>query len=182
MTNLDGKKVAIIVDNYFEQAELEEPKKALESAGVQVHIIASDEGEVQGVNGDINKGDTFFVTKTFNEAVVNEYDALVVPGGTINADNLRVNVAAQTWLKSFLSDNKPVAIICHGPWLLISSGVASGRTLTSYHTLKDDLINAGAHWVDKEVVVDENLITSRNPDDLPAFNNALLTMIGAASG
>jgi deglycase len=174
MANLTGKKVAIIVHNYFEQAELEEPKKALEAAGAAVDIIAPESGEMTGVNGDINKGGTFQVDKTFNEAILDEYDGLVVPGGTINADNLRVDPAAQTWLQTFLGSGKPVAVICHGPWLIISSGLAKGKRLTSYNTLKDDLVNAGAQWVDEEVVVDGNLITSRSPDDLPAFNDALI--------
>lgn len=179
MADLTGKKVAIIVHNFFEQVELEKPKQALEEAGAEVHIIAAKDGEVQGVNGDINKGDTFTVDKTFNEAVTDDYDGLVVPGGTINADKLRVDVAAQTWLKTFLGDGKPTAVICHGPWLIISSGLARERKLTSYHTLKDDLVNAGANWVDEEVVIDNNLITSRNPDDIPAFNQALIAALGA---
>lgn len=177
MAQLTSKKIAIIVDNYFEQAELEEPKKALEGAGATVHIVAAEEGEVRGVNGDINKGDAFSVDKTFDQADPEDYDALVVPGGTINADNLRINSNAQSWIKYFDGAKKPVAVICHGPWLIISSSLAQGRKLTSYHTLKDDLINAGAEWADEEVVVDDNLITSRNPDDLPAFNKALISAL-----
>lgn len=178
MSNLQEKRVAIIVHNYFEQAELEKPKDALEAAGALVHIIAPESGEVQGVNGDINKGDAFRVDFTLEEASPSEYDALVVPGGTINADNLRINKDAQMWLQSFVASGKPVAVICHGPWLIVSSNLARGKKLTSYHTLKDDLINAGADWVDEEVVVDGNLITSRNPNDIPAFNNALLQALG----
>lgn len=174
MADVSSKKVAIIVHNYFEQAELEEPKKALEEEGVTVHIIAPESEEVQAVNGDINKGDTFQVDFTFEEASPDEYDALVVPGGTINADKLRINQDAQTWLKSFIGAGKPTAVICHGPWLIISSNLARGKKLTSYHTLKDDVINAGGNWVDEEVVIDGSLITSRNPDDLPAFNKALI--------
>ena len=173
MAQLDGKKVAILVDDYFEQAELEEPKKALEAAGATVEIVAPEAGEVTGLK-HIDKGDTFLVDKTLEETQPDEYDAVVVPGGVVNADTLRMNEAAHTFLKSFDEAGQPMAIICHGPWLLVSSHLAQGRKLTSYFTLQDDSENAGAEWSDQEVVMDGNLITSRNPDDLPAFNNALI--------
>lgn len=176
MAKLENKTVAIIVDNYFEQIELTSPKEALEGAGVTVHIIATKSGEVQGLN-HIDEGDSFTVDSDIASANPAEYDAVVVPGGVINSDNLRINEDAQTFLKSFESMGKPMAVICHGPWLVVSSNIARGKKMTSYHTLKDDVVNAGGEWVDEEVVVDGNLITSRNPDDLPAFNNALISAL-----
>lgn len=177
MAQLTGKTVAVIVHNYFEQVELTSPKEALEAAGATVHIIATQPGEVQGMNSDVNKADTFPVDATFRETNPDDYDALVVPGGTVNADKLRVAAEAQAWLKTCMAAGKPTAVICHGPWLIISSGIARGKKLTSYYTLKDDLVNAGAEWADEAAVVDGSLITSRSPDDLPAFNEALIVAL-----
>lgn len=176
-SQLAGKKVAILVHNYFEQSELEQPKKALEEAGATTHIISSED-EVQGMNGDTEPGDTFAVDLKPEDAEAAEYDALVIPGGVVNADKLRVRPEAIGMLRAFMESGKPVAIICHGPWLLVSAGLAKGKQVTSYYTLQDDLRNAGAEWSDQEVVVDGNLITSRNPGDIPAFNKALIAQLG----
>jgi len=177
MADLHGKKVAIIVNNYFEEAELAQPKAALEQAGAQVDIIAPEGDEVQGMKHDTDKSKTFKVDHHFDEVNLSDYDAMVIPGGTVNADKLRTVPEALTAIKTFMASNKPLAVICHGPWTLISAGIARGKRLTSFFTLKDDMRNAGADWVDEEVVIDGNLITSRNPDDLPAFNNALISML-----
>ncbi len=176
MSHLTGKKIAFLVHDNFEEVELTSPRDALVEAGAEVSIIAPKGGTVQGMN-HIEPSETFMVDTTFKKALAEEYDGVVVPGGVINSDFLRVDTDAQFLLNSFDQAGKPIAVICHGPWLLISSGIAKGRTLTSYHTLKDDLKNAGANWVDEPVVVDGNLITSRNPDDLPKFNSALLKAI-----
>lgn len=180
MGDIADKKVAILVSNYFEEAELAEPKAALEAAGVTVHIVAPEPGEVQAMENDTDKTNTYPVDRVLNDTTITEYDALVVPGGTVNSDKLRVVPAAQQALKDFMATGRPVAIICHGPWSLISAGLAKDKQLTSFPSLRDDLENAGATWVDKEVVIDGNLITSRNPDDLPAFNTALLTMLSSS--
>lgn len=177
MADLSGKHVAIIVDNYIEEAELVEPKEALEAAGATVDIIASKGGNVQTMQNDVEMASTQEVDHTFDEIDLDNYDALVVPGGAINADHLRTVPEAREAITTFLESGRPLAMICHAPWALISAGVASGKRVTSFFTLKDDLKNAGAEWVDQEVVIDDNLITSRNPDDLPAFNNALITML-----
>lgn len=177
MADLSGKTVAIVVDNYFEEVEMTSPRKILEEAGATVHLVATKDQAVFGMN-HAEMGDEFDADALIDEVTSREYDALVIPGGTINGDQLRVNETAQHWVKEFLEEQtKPVAIICHGPWILVDSGLARGRKLTSYPTLKQDLINAGADWVDEEVVIDSNLITSRNPDDLPAFNGSLISML-----
>jgi protease I len=177
-SDLAGKKVAILVHNYFEQVELTSPKEALENAGATVHIV-SPESQLKGLN-HLDPGDGFQRDVSLADAKAADYDAIVVPGGVVNADNLRVIREAQDFLIEFDEGNKPIAIICHGPWLLVSARLARGRKLTSYHTLKDDIINAGGDWVDEPVVVDRGLITSRKPDDLDAFNTALLEKLGAA--
>jgi protease I len=168
-----GKKVAIIVDNYFEESELAEPKKALEAAGVTVEIVAPKRESLTAMQ-HVNRGGTYTVHHTLDEADPSAYDAVVIPGGVINADKLRMEIKAREWVRDYLAAGKPVAVICHGPWLLVSANVLQGRRLTSYYTLQDDIRNAGGDWQDQTVVVDRNLITSRNPDDLPAFNQALL--------
>jgi protease I len=180
MTRLDGKKVAIIVDNYFEEAELAEPMRALQDAGATVDIIAPEAGTVQAMQHDTDKAQIFTVDHTFADADFDDYDAMVVPGGTVNADKLRTVPAALDAIKTFITTGRPLAVICHGPWTLVSAGIARGRRLTSFFSLQDDLRNAGADWADEAVVIDDNLITSRNPDDLPAFNDALLTMMAKA--
>jgi protease I len=174
--NISGRHIAILVDDYFEQAEFEEPLSALKNAGGEVTVIATQQSKLHGMN-HAEVGDSFQADLLLNQANSDDYDALVLPGGVINADKLRINATAQQWAVSFLESGRPLAAICHAPWLLVSADAVEGRRLTSYHTLKDDITNAGGEWVDLEVVVDDNLITSRKPDDLPKFNDALLTML-----
>lgn len=174
MADLAGKKVAILATDYFEEVELTSPKQALEQAGATVEVIAPEGGAIQGVN-HMEPGQSVKVDKTLDQANPDDYDAVVLPGGAVNADHLRVNERAQAFVTRLMNDlARPTAVICHAPWLLVSAKLAPGKRLTSYHTIQDDLRNAGAHWVDEEVVTDGNLITSRQPDDLPAFNQALL--------
>jgi protease I len=176
MADLTGKKIAFIVYDAFEQIEYTSPRDALQEAGAETVLLSPNEGEVQGLN-HIEKADTFTVDALLKDADPDEFDALVVPGGAVNADHLRMDDSARRWLGDFLEADKPTAVICHGPWLIVSSGEAPGRRLTSYYTIQDDIKNAGGDWVDETVVVDGTLITSRNPDDLPAFNKALLDML-----
>ena len=172
MEQLDGKKVAFIIFDNFEQVEYTSPRDALEQAGATTHLLSPNDGQLQGLN-HIDKADTFDVDMKLSEANPDDYDAIVIPGGTVNADSLRTDEDAQKWLKRFIEADKPTAVICHGPWLVVSAGMAEDRTLTSYPTLQDDIKNAGGNWVDETVVIDGPLITSRNPDDLPAFNKAI---------
>lgn len=170
------KKVAILATKGFEEVELTSPKEAMEKEGFEVHIVSPNPGKIKAWNKtDWSK--EYTVDKTLDEVSANDYNALVLPGGVMNPDNLRTNEKAQKFVRAFFEQKKPVAAICHAAWTLISAGVVKGRTMTSYHTLKDDLINAGAKWEDKEVVVDEGFVTSRNPDDLPAFNAKLIEEI-----
>lgn len=166
---LQNKKVAILVADGFEQVELVKPKQALEAAGAQTQIISPKSGTVQGWN-HFDKGDDFQVDLTLDRANPADYDALLLPGGVANPDQLRTIDKAVQFIKAFFEAGKPVAAICHGPWTLIEAGVVKGRTVTSWPSLKTDLQNAGANWVDQEVVVDQGLVTSRNPQDIPAFN------------
>ena len=173
MENLDRKNVAILATNGFEESELREPKKALEKAGANVHIVSLKSGEIKSwADGDWGKA--YKVDKTLDEVSQSDYNALVLPGGVINPDTLRTNNDALSFVKSFFENHKPVAAICHAPWLLAEAGVLKGRNITSYKSIKTDMINAGANWTDEEVVVDSGLVTSRNPDDLPAFNAKLI--------
>jgi protease I len=167
---LQGKKIAILLAPIgSEQAEFEQPKKAVEDAGATVDVVGLQTGDAQTMNSDVNPGDTFTVEKTFSEVSADEYDGLVVPGGTVGADNLRASDEAVSFIHSFFEQAKPVGVICHGPWTLVEADVVNGRTLTSYPSLQTDIRNAGGNWVDEEVVTDQGLVTSRNPDDLPAF-------------
>jgi protease I len=167
---LQGKKIAILLAPVgSEQVEFEEPKKAVEDAGATVDVVGVQTGDAQTMNSDVNPGDTFTVEKTFSEVSADEYDGLVVPGGTVGADKLRGSDEAVSFVHSFFDQAKPVGVICHGPWTLVEADVVKGRTLTSYPTLQTDIRNAGGNWVDEEVVVDQGLVTSRNPDDVPAF-------------
>jgi protease I len=166
---LEGKKIAFLVANEgVEQVELTEPWKAVEQEGGTPALVALEPGEVQAFN-HLDKADTFDVDNTAADADASSYDALVLPGGVANPDFLRVHEDAVAFVRAFFDDAKPVAAICHGPWTLIDAGVVQGRTLTSWPSLRTDLRNAGATWVDEEVHVDEGLVTSRKPDDLPAF-------------
>ena len=170
---LKGKKVAILVADGFEQIELTEPKRALEEAGAKTEIVAPSEHEVQGWNHD-EKADSFTVDMPLSRARSDDYDALLLPGGVRNPDQLRVLMRAVEFIDGFFVTGKPVAAICHAPWTLIDAQVLKGRTITSWPSLKSDLINAGARWVDREVVVDDGLVTSREPADLPAFNKKMI--------
>lgn len=166
-------KIAFLVHNYFEQVELTEPREILEQHGHTTVLIAAEDKTVQGMQGDVNKQDKFEVDLLLKDAKVSDYDALVLPGGTVNADKLRTNPAAQQLVKDFLQADRLVAAICHAPWLLISSGVVKGKTITAYESLKDDVNNAGATYQDEAVVRDGDIITSRKPDDIPAFAQAI---------
>jgi protease I len=167
---LQGKKIAILLAPVgTEQVEFEQPKQAVEDAGATVDVVGLQTGDAQTMNSDVNPGETFTVEKTFSEVSADEYDGLIVPGGTVGADNLRADEEAVNFVHSFFEQAKPVGAICHGPWKLVEADVVKGRTLTSYPSLQTDIRNAGGNWVDEEVVVDQGLVTSRNPDDLPAF-------------
>jgi protease I len=165
---LQGKKVAILAADGFEQSELEKPMEVLLEEGATVSILSLKKGSIKGWN-DKNWGDEFQVDAAINESNSGEYDALVLPGGVMNPDQLRTNGTAVAFVSDFIKAGKPVAAICHAPWTLIETGRLQGRTLTSYASVKTDLLNAGANWVDEEVVVDNGLVTSRSPKDLPAF-------------
>ena len=171
-----GKRVAILATDGFEQVELTEPKKALEQAGAATEVIAPKSGEIRGWKFK-DWGDSVKVDKTLENAKTGDYDLLLLPGGVANPDHLRMNEKAVRFVKDFAQSGKPVAAICHGPWTLIEAGVVKGHTMTSWPSLKTDLKNAGANWVDKEVVMDGNFITSRKPDDLPAFSRKVIEEI-----
>jgi len=173
MTDLTGRTVAIIATDFFEEAELVKPRDALREAGAEVRIYSTGTDPIQAVEGDTEPTQKVDVDGTFDDLDVDDIDALVVPGGTVNADRIRVESAAQKLVQRASESGKPLAVICHGPWLLVSAGLVEGRRLTSYQSLSDDIKNAGGDWVDEEVVVDQNLITSRNPGDLDAFIGAL---------
>lgn len=173
---LKGKRVAILATDGFEQVELTEPKKALEQAGAMTEVIAPKSGEIRGWKSK-DWGDSVKVDKTLENAKTGDYDLLLLPGGVANPDHLRMDEKAVRFVKDFAQSGKPVAAICHGPWTLIEAGVVKGHTMTSWPSLKTDLKNAGADWVDKEVVMDGNFITSRRPDDLPAFSKKVIEEI-----
>ena len=167
--DLTDRKIAILAADGVEQVELTEPRKAVEDAGATTELLSIAEGEIQGMEGDINKADTFQVDKLVGDATVDDYAGLIVPGGVANPDNLRADADAVKFVQDFFATGKPVGTICHGPWILVEADVARGRTVTSYPSIRTDLRNAGAEVVDEEVVCDQGLVTSRNPDDLPAF-------------
>ena len=175
MAELNGKKIAILVADGFEQVELTEPRKALDKAGAKTEVVSPAKGKVKGWN-HTEWGDEIPVDVPLAQADAERYDALLLPGGVMNPDHLRRDEKVQRFVKAFFDAGKPVAAICHGPWTLIDAGVVRGRTLTSYHTIQTDLKNAGAQWVDREVVVDGNLVTSRKPDDIPAFNREMVEL------
>ncbi|HEU4751776.1 MAG TPA: type 1 glutamine amidotransferase domain-containing protein [Armatimonadota bacterium] len=172
-----GYRVAAVVADGFEQVEFTEPKQALEQAGATVDVISLKPGEVQGFN-HFDRADRFPVTKTIDEARAEDYDALLIPGGVHSPDQLRANDRVLEFVQAFDKTGKPMAVICHGPWVLVSSGVARGRNLTSYHTIKDDMMNAGANWENRAPIVDRNLVTARSPKDIPQFNDAMLKLFG----
>ncbi len=173
MAALNGKRVAILVAEGFEQAEMVGPRKALEEAGAETFIVSPAKDEVQGWN-HFDKAERFHVDVPVEEASADDYDALLLPGGVANPDQLRTNRKAVEFTKQFFDAGKPIGVICHGPWTLVEAGVVKGRTLTSWPSLRTDLQNAGAKWVDEEVVVDRGLVSSRNPGDIPAFNRKII--------
>jgi deglycase len=171
----DTINVAILATDAFEESELTEPAKALGQAGAKVHIISLHEGRIQAFK-HFDKTVTVPVDLTIDQAQPEQYSALMLPGGALNADVMRADPRVQQFIRAMAQANKPMAVICHAPWELISAGVARGRTLTSYYTIQDDVRNAGANWVNQEVMVDGNLVTSRQPSDLPAFNREMLRL------
>jgi len=178
--SLKGKRIAIVATDGFEQAELLEPRKALEAEGAQVEIVAPKGGQIQGMRHH-DKGDPVSVDHTVDDVKPGDYAALVLPGGVANPDALRTDPKVVSFIKTFFDAQKPVAVICHGPWTLVEAGVVKGRTMTSWPSLKTDLKNAGANWVDREVVRDEKLVSSRKPDDLPAFCREMVNLFKAAA-
>lgn len=173
---LKNKKVAMLVTDGFEESEFVQPLESLKQAGAEVEVVSLKGGMVKSWSGK-NWGKEYSVDRTAEEANAHDYDALVLPGGVMNPDKLRMNQDAVNFVTGFFDDGKPIAAICHGPWTLIETGELKGRTVTSYPSLKTDLINAGANWVDEEVVVDNGLVTSRNPNDLPAFCKKMIEEI-----
>jgi len=173
---LDGKKVAILVTDGFEQVEMTKPREALDEAGAETKIVSLKPGKIQGMH-HADKGDKFDVDLTLDEARPETFDALLIPGGLMNPDALRSNDDALEFARHFFREGKPVAAICHGPWVLIDAGVVRGRMLTSWPAIKNDVKNAGGKWVNEEVVVDNGLVTSRKPDDIPAFNKKMIEEI-----
>lgn len=172
---LQGLKVAALVADYFEQVELTEPMKALQKAGAEVSIVSPHGGKVQAVN-HIKPAEKFDVDVPLDQADAGQFDALLLPGGALNPDALRTIDQALSFVKGFDQAGKPIAVICHGPWTLVSANLVKGRTITSWPSLKDDIINAGGKWVDREVVVDGNWVSSRQPADIPAFNREMINL------
>lgn len=175
---LEGRRVAVLATDGVEQVELVEPRKALEAAGATVELVSPKKGSIQAFNHH-DKGDTFEVDRQLAEVHAGDYDALFLPGGVINPDALRVEPAAVQFVREFMASDKPVAAICHGPWLLVEADVVAGRTLTSWPSIQRDIRNAGGEWVDSAVKVDGRLTTSRKPDDLPQFNAAIVREFAA---
>jgi len=179
--SLKGTRVAILATDGVEQVELVKPRKALDDAGAITHLISPREGTIQGMNHD-EKGDQLKVDRALGDAKASEYDALLLPGGVANPDQLRTDPRAVQFVKEFMLSEKPVAAICHGPWMLVEANAIAGRTLTSWPSLQTDIRNAGGEWVDKPVQEDERLITSREPDDIPQFNEAILRGFAGVAG
>jgi protease I len=179
-TELKGKKIAILATDGFEQVELTEPKKNLEHAGAQVEVLSIKEGKIKGWD-KTDWGDTVKVDRLVSNAKPAEFDALVLPGGQINPDKLRIDKSAVAFVREFAKSGKLVAAICHGPWTLIEAGVVNGRTMTSWPSVRTDLVNAGANWVDMEEVTEGNFITSRKPEDIPAFSRAIIQSLAKPS-
>jgi protease I len=172
---LSGVRVAILATDMFEEVEMTAPREALEEGGAETVLIAPSSGALMSAR-HYDKGGRYEVEQTLDEAEVDDYDALLLPGGALNADALRVVPKAQEFVRAFDAAGKPMAVICHAPWLLVSAGLVAGRVLTSYHTIADDIRNAGGMWLDNEVVEEENWVTSRQPADIPAFNDAMLRL------
>jgi protease I len=180
---LSGKRVAILAASGVEQVELTQPRQTAEDAGATTTLVSVDTGEIQAMNGDINKGDTFTVDQAITDVSADDFDALILPGGTCNPDTLRQNGDVIAFVQAIAGAGKPIAAICHAPWTLVEAGVVKGRRLTSWPSLQTDIRNAGGEWVDQALVTDGNLITSRNPDDLPQFCGAVVESLehGAAA-
>lgn len=176
--DLHGMKIAILACEGFEQVEMTEPRKALQQAGAETKLVSLKKGRIRGFNHD-KPADAFDVDLTFDEAQPDDFDAVLLPGGVMNADQIRTDAKAQAFVQALQRQGKPFAIICHAPWLLVSAGLVKGRTLTSWPSLQDDIRNAGGEWVDQQVVRDGNWVSSRKPDDIPAFNQAVLDLIGS---
>ena len=174
--HLDGMRVAILLGDNFEQVEMTEPRKALDAAGARTTLISPVADEVHGVAHDKDPQDTFQVEMPLDQAQPDDFDALLLPGGALNADSMRTRPNVQEFVRNMAQSGKPLAVICHAPWLLVSAGLVKGSTLTSYYTLQDDIRNAGGTWLNLEVVRDGNLVTSRQPSDIPAFNSEMLGM------
>ncbi|TFW09858.1 type 1 glutamine amidotransferase [Oxalobacteraceae bacterium OM1] len=174
--NLQGMRMAILVTEGFEQVEFTGPKEALEKEGVVTQVVSQQPGKVQGFNHH-DRGDAFNVDLTFAQARANDFDGVLLPGGVINGDQLRVIPEAQAFVRAIDEAGKPVFVICHGGWVLVSAGLVEDRTMTSWPTLQDDIRNAGGHWVDREVVVDANWVSSRKPDDIPAFCRTMVDVL-----
>ncbi|GAB2578977.1 type 1 glutamine amidotransferase domain-containing protein [Microlunatus antarcticus] len=177
---LNGKRVAILAADGVERVELEQPRQALDQAGARTELLSLHDGQIAARNNDLDDAGTFDVDALVRSAAVEDYDALLLPGGTVNPDKLRIDQAAVSFVRDFMESGKPVASICHGPWTLLEAGVVSGRTLTSFPSIRTDLRNAGATVVDQEIAIDGNLVTSRSPDDLPAFCEAIVKTFGGA--
>ncbi|MEJ8757789.1 type 1 glutamine amidotransferase domain-containing protein [Pontibacter sp. H259] len=177
---LEGKKIAILVEEGFEQEELTKPMQALQDAGAEAHIISPNKNSEIKAWNHTDWGDKFKVDKKLTDVKADNYDGLLLPGGVMNPDKLRINKDAVNFVNTFMESGKPVAAICHAPWTLIETGKLKGRKVTSYHTLQTDLKNAGANWVDEEVVEDQGLVTSRKPDDIPAFNKKMIETFASA--
>lgn len=177
MENIKGMKVAILIEDGFEQVEMVEPRKALDQAGAETSVVSPRSGQVRAWNFT-EWGDNFPVDVALDRARPNDFDALLLPGGVINPDRLRMQPKAVAFAKAFFDAGKPVAAICHGPWTVIEAGAARGRRIASWPSLKTDLRNAGAEWMDQEAVIDGNLVSSRQPDDIPAFNRAMIDVFG----
>jgi protease I len=177
---LQGLRVAILVTDGFEQVEMTKPREALQQAGAETYLISPKPGEVQGMNHD-QPGDKFTVDKTLDSVSAKDYDALLQPGGVANPDRLRMIPKAVQFVRDFHEQNKPMAVICHGPWMLVEADVVDGKTLTSWPSLRADIRNAGGNWVDREVVTDGRIVTSRKPDDLPAFNREMIKLFSCVA-
>lgn len=172
---LEGMRVAVLASDGVEDAELKEPREALEKAGAKTTLFAPKSGKIYSMNHD-DKANQYVVDKTLDQAKADDYDAVLLPGGALNADTLRVQPRAQQFVREINDEGKPIAVICHAPWLLISAELVRGRALTSYHTIQDDVRNAGGKWQDEEVVQDKNWVSSRQPSDIPAFNQAMIEL------
>ena len=181
MENLTGKKIAILATDGFEQSELLKPRSALQEAGAKTAVVSLKSGEIKGWH-EKNWGQTVPVDLTVEEAKPDDFDGLLLPGGVMNPDKLRMDPKAVQFAQAFFKAHKPIAAICHGPWLLVEAGIVKGKTLTSWPSLKTDIVNAGGKWVDREVVSDSDIITSRKPDDIPAFNRAMIAAFAGKHG